>query len=129
MVVLRDELYDLHNVCCTMKYIQLRLSHAWSLNLWCCRRNSSYTANNGTLKHAFSSRRFRVQNYVTYTNGPRQLQFVVDAVGGVRKLDVKFSNSVSGLPASSASYGVVLLDKYLQPNVSCTCTAMHFLVW
>jgi len=57
---------------------------------------------------------------MTWTNQSSPLQFVVDAVGVVRQLNVKYNNSVSHLPVYSASYSVVLLDKYLQPSVFCT---------
>ena len=72
--------------------------------------------------------RFRVQHYIAWTSGPYPLQFTVDAVEGVRQLNVMFNNSHSVIPAYKNSYGVVLLDNYLQPSVPCMRTLTNLLV-
>jgi len=64
--------------------------------------------------------RCRLQNYISWTEGSRPLQFAVDGVEQVRRLDVKYNTSSAVLPAYSDSYSVLLLDEYLQPEVPCT---------
>jgi len=64
--------------------------------------------------------RFRFQSYVSWTQGSNPLQFAVDAANGVRQLSVTFNFSNSVFLAYWESYSVVLLDEYLQPNVTCT---------
>jgi len=64
------------------------------------------------------------QNYVTWTNASEPLQFLVDDVEGLRKANVQFNIS-QPLPSYNESYSVVLMDRYLQPQVSSTQYIFH----
>jgi len=59
------------------------------------------------------------QNYVTWTNASELLQFLVDDVEGLRKANVQF-NIKQPLSSYSESYSVILVDRYLQPEVPST---------
>jgi len=60
-----------------------------------------------------------VQNYITWTNASEPLRFLVDDVEGRRTPNVQYNVS-QPLLSYRESYSVVLLDRYLQPNVSST---------
>jgi len=75
------------------------------------------------------------QNYVTWTNASEPLEFLVDDFEGLRKANVEFNIS-QPLPSYNDSYSVILLDRYLQPQVSSThfllrffCTTSHKLTF
>jgi len=60
-----------------------------------------------------------VQSYITWTKASEPLQFFIDDNEGRRQANVQFNIS-QPLPSYDESYSVILLDRYLQPQVSST---------